>query len=514
MRARKLLIGLATLSMAVVLPAHAAPTGHSCAPAAHPGGEWRSSGGNVANHRNQPNETVLNASTVANVEPAWVFSTDGAGTLQNTPVVADGCVFIATSTGWVMAINADDGQAVWRTALPGATAGTLVGGVITGSPTVADGVVYVATSEKHHPRVVALDQATGAVKWSLEVLDPAKRPGGDPNKSYENTVVAAPVVWNGLLFQGIMGDEASSNARGGYAILDVADTPELNADPAARRLIQDWVITDAEWAAGYRGASIWCTAAVDEATGYAYACGGNPASKQIEARNANALIKIDMDRTRSTFGQVVDAYKGETEQYYPGLERQPACDQVPTTAVWSPTCVQLDLDFGASPALFTDSIGRTLLGDLQKSGVFHAVYADNMQRAWTSVVATPGVAFNAASPAVDTTSGKDGGMVYVSGSPPGHMVALTKAFGRYRWAAPVGPGPQHFQPVSVANGVAYTMNNTGDLTAIDTALGVIVMRRNLALDTGTWSGDLSSQGVSIARNTIYAASGAFVVAYK
>lgn len=513
MRARNLLIGVALASIAI-LPAHAAVTGHVCAPAAHPGGEWRGAGGSIANHRNQPAETVLNASTVGNVEAAWVFRTNGAGTLQNTPVIADGCMYLATSTGWVMAVNADDGKLVWSTELPGNAAGSLVGGVITGSPAVAGGVVYVATSERHHPRVVALDQQTGTIKWSIEVLDPAKRPGGDPNRSYENTVVSAPVVWNGLLFQGIMGDEATANARGGYAILDLADTPELNANPASRLIVQDWTITDAEWAAGYRGASIWCTAAIDAATGYAYACGGNPASKQIEARNANALLKIDMDRTRLTFGKIVDAYKGETDQYYPGLDRQPACDTVPTTVVWSPTCVQLDLDFGASPVLFTDSLGRTLLGDLQKSGVFHAVYADTMQRAWTTIVATPGVSFNAASPAVDTAPGANGGMVYVNGSPPGHMVALTKAFGRYRWVAPLSIGPTHFQPASVANGVAYSMNNTGDLTAVDTALGVIALRRNLLLDTGTWSGDLSSQGVSIARNTIYAASSSFVVAYR
>lgn len=512
MGARKLLIGLAALSMVALMPVHAETTGHACASPSHPGGDWTRSGGSVANHRNQPAEQVLNPSTVANVEPAWTFSTDGAGTLQNTPVVAGGCVYLATSTGWVIAVNADDGLLVWRTALAGSSAGTLVGGVITGSPTVADGVVYVATSERHHPRVVALDAASGAVKWSVEVLDDAKRPS--PGRSYENTVVSAPVVWNGLLFQGIMAGEASANARGGYAILDVANTPALNADPASRLLVQDWTITDAEYAGGYRGASIWCTAAVDEATGYAYACGGNPASKQIEARNANALLKIDMDRTRSTFGQIVDAYKGDNDQYYPGLDRQPACDTVPTTIVWSPTCVQLDLDFGASPVLFTDSIGRTLLGDLQKSGVFHAVHADNLQRAWTTVVAAPGPTSNAASPAVDTVSGANGGMVYVNGSAPGHMVALTKAFGRYRWASPLSIGPTHFQPVSVANGVAYSLNNTGDLTAVDTALGVIAMRRNLALDTGAWSGDLSSQGVSIARNTIYAASGAFVVAYR
>ncbi|HEX9775180.1 MAG TPA: PQQ-binding-like beta-propeller repeat protein [Actinomycetota bacterium] len=514
MKPRTLALGIALLMAASFGQADAAgacadDSAHSGG--VHPGGEWRSLGGSLENARNQPNEDVINASTVANVGVAWTFDLAGLGTLQNTPVVADGCVYLATSTGNVVALNADEGgEPVWTTSLAGDPAGSLVGGVITGSPTVTGGTVYVAVSDGDDPKVFALDQATGQVKWSVVVLDDAKRPDGDPSKSYGNTVVAAPVVWNGLLFQGIMADEASSVARGGYAILDVA----AGLAPEDRLIVQDWTITDDEYAAGYRGASIWCTASVDQA-GYVYACGGNPASKQIEARNSNALLKIDMNPSRpATFGTIVDTYKGDVDQFYPGLDRQPACDQVPTTVVWSPTCVQLDLDFGASPSLFRDGIGRLMVGDLQKSGVYHAVYADTMSRAWTAQVGTPCVACNAASPAVDTTPSADGGQVYTVATVPGQVWALTKEHGRARWVMADGVGGTHFQPVSTANGVVYTMNNAGDLTAYDAATGLPVLKRNLAQDVGAYAGDLSSQGVSIARNTIYAASASFVVAYR
>jgi outer membrane protein assembly factor BamB len=480
-------------------------------------------GNTLAGTRNQPAETVLNAGSVPNVDVLWTYDTAGAGGMQNTPVVADGCVYVATNTGWVIALNAEDGKHVWATPVEGTPAGTLLGGVITGSPTVVDGTVYVAVSELHDPRVVAIRQSDGAILWTVHILDDAKRPDastgscGDGLCSYRNTVTAAPVVWNGVLFQGIMADENSAVPRGGYAIVDVTDQPEYAQDPDARLLLQDWTITQAEYDAGYRGVSIWCTAAVDEATGYAYACGGNPASKQIEARTANALLKIDLDQGRPTFGTMVDSYKGNVDQYYPGLDRQPACDQVPTTLVWSPTCVQFDLDFGASPNLFVDDVGRPIVGALQKSGVYHAVFTDHMAQAWTSVVGLPGPTFNAASAAVDDVAagGPDGGKVYTAAVPPGQMWALSKDRGRYRWASPILTGPAtHFQPVSTANGVVYSMDNAGTLHAIDAATGVPVLVRNLGAEVGTYAGDLSSQGVSIARNTIYAASSSFVVALR
>lgn len=531
----------ATLALVAAIAVPAVPRAAvlipGCADAAYPGGEWRSYGHDPQNSRSQPLETTINASTVRNLVPARVFRVSNpvpggmlqpSGTFSNTPVVADGCVFLATNAGWVIALNADTLQVVWTAQFP-SNGLTLVGSGIVGSPTVADGMVFVGVFRSGTPYVAAMDEATGAKLWERVVeVQP------------ESFINAAPVYLDGLIFQGFAGWEDSEfpnpeTARGGYAILDATrecDSPTAaeqsagtffcydpvddpgNPSAGGRILAHEYTISDAEYAAGYRGASVWCTAAVDVVGKYAYACGGNPSSKDKESRLSNALFKVDLDRSRTaTFGKVVDSYKGETDQYYPGLDRQPACEatqggQLPVYP-WSLTCLQLDLDFGASPNVFTDSMGNLMIGGLQKSGVYHALYADHMQRAWTSVVAPPIAISNAGSPAVGA------GRVYTYVT-PGTIWGLDASSGKYRWAAPVGGGsPDIFQAVSFANGVAYFVDNLGFLNAFDASLGIQVDKRPLAADAGSADAvSRSSQGVAIARNTIYAPSGGNLVAYR
>lgn len=510
---------LATIAMlAAVVPfssAHAAtPT---CAAAAATGGEWRSYGGGLLNERNQRAETTINSSTAANLDSAWSFDanqiTDGgtvlsSGTMTNTPIVADGCVFLATSTGYVDAVNADTGQLVWHTNFPG-SGQTLLGGIIVGSPVVDNGVVYVGVSRPGTPYLAAIDEMTGVKLWETTV-----------EENQKNALInASPVMVDGNVFMGFSGAEAGAPARGGFAIVAAgkscdAGVPHMTCyaptagGTAGTRLAHTWTITDAEYAAGYRGASVWCTGAVD--SGFVYACGGNPASKRLESRYSNALLKIDGRTGSPNFGQIVDAYKGTTDQYFAGIDRQPACDSFGEQAVyvaWSATCAQLDLDFGASPSLWRDKLGNLMVGDLQKAGIFHAVYADNMEQAWTTIVGTPCFACNAASGAIDNTQ------IYVEGTLPGQMVALNRENGRYRWAMPIADGV-HFQSVTTANGVVYVVDSAGFLNIFDAATGVPVQKRFMSTDTGASAADQSSQGIAIARNTVYVNSGEFLIAYR
>ncbi len=510
MKLRFILALITAISFVVGPPAGAKV---SCASMNATSGEWHGYGGDLQNSRNQWSEDVVNAGNVLNVEPAWVFDAEavqtGGGTFSNNPVVVDGCVYLGSSTGFVFALNAQNGEVVWVSdRLPGAPAGILVGGVITGSPVVSGGRVYVAVARAGDPFIGVLDQKTGKTIGLWPVLRDKDR--GENNK-YENTIIASPVVWNGVLFQGIMANEAGDVARGGWSVLD-AKTGEI--------LRQGWVISNAEYKAGYRGASIWCTPALDGSTGYLYACGGNPASKRLEHRFSNALLKFDLKRTRGgrsnpDFGNLVDSYKGDVDQYYPGLDRQPVCEVFgeDIAVVWSQACLQLDLDFGAAPNLFTDELGNVIVGALQKSGIYHAVYADHMERAWTTVVGGPigPLGHNI------SASAFDGDSVYVLGSPPGQLVALNRSNGRVRWATPTFSGAVpfgHLQPVSVANGVVYGLDSLGNMRAFDTATGAPALVRPVSIDVEDSAADFSSQGVSIAYNTIFAASQRFVVAYR
>ncbi|HVL80253.1 MAG TPA: PQQ-binding-like beta-propeller repeat protein [Actinomycetota bacterium] len=468
-----------------------------CAPSAHQGGEWRAYGNDLLNTRSQPAEKTITPQNVGSLVMGRRFTAPqaqpGAGGFHNTPVIADGCMYLATNTGWVFALNADTGDLLWRTHLAG-NAASLIGGVITGSVSVGNGLVYVGVSKTNEPYLAALDQQSGRLRWKVVVDE-------TPN----SLLVSSPVLYDDsdgpLVFQGFMGSEGTATPRGGYTIHD-AVTGEIVA--------KDYTIADEDYAAGYRGASIWSTAAVDPDTNYIYVGTGNPASKKIEHRHANALLMIDGDRDRGTFGRIVNAFKGNPDQYFPGLHRQPVCDEFGDriAVVWSQACLQLDLDFGASPNIFTDHLGRKLVGALQKSGVYYALFADNMQLAWSTVVGGPGVPLNSSSTAVA------GGRVFVPAQPPSQLWALQVGDGRYDWVQPIAD-VVHYQSVSEANGVVYTVDLFGNLLGFDAVTGLPVLRRPVSLDVGSFKTDGgNSSGIAIARNALYVVVSDSVLVYK
>ncbi|HVL32566.1 MAG TPA: PQQ-binding-like beta-propeller repeat protein [Actinomycetota bacterium] len=479
--------------MSLIFPASGAGASATCAAEAS-GGEWSAYGGSARGMRWQPEETKIGAASVGSLTPAWSFDvlsvTDDYGRFENTPVIADGCLYLATTNAYIVALNADTAEVVWATRLPYERAEGY-GGAIVGSVTVAHGRVFATVSDSAGPYLASLDQEDGTVEFKTIVDD---RP--------LSFVTASPIVYEDLVFVGISGQEAADGSRGGYALVHAID---------GEVLAKEYTISDEEFAAGYEGASIWATPVIDERTGYAFAGTGNPSSS-YESRMANAILKIDVDQSRDTFGQIVGGYKGNWDAYTPN------CNSSDTMT----GCVNIDVDFGASLNLFEDRFGRTFVGAMQKSGVYYAIYADTMQEAWTAIIGTPGHAFNAASTAVD----KNG--VYVPATTPGQMVSLDRSYGSLRWAAPMADGV-HYQPASVANGVVYTTTMNGAFLAYAAADGRPLLARPLAIDTGAFdpaapagSGDIggvlavaaTSAGIAIARNTVYVAFQTFIVAYR
>src|SRR5205085_9065355 len=112
----------AAISAALVALAWPA-AGHAetCAPPSLTGGDWPMYGHDYSNTRDQSNEKVISAADVPTLTSAWVFSSvanGGAGDFTGTPVVADGCVYFASTRGWAFAVNADTGKLVWKTKVP------------------------------------------------------------------------------------------------------------------------------------------------------------------------------------------------------------------------------------------------------------------------------------------------------------------------------------------------------------------------------------------------------------
>jgi outer membrane protein assembly factor BamB len=567
-RARPLVAGgivAAALALSGLPVAHAAaPALPGCAPRADTGGEWRSYGHDYANTRHQGEERVISPADAPLLSPAWTFSTvtgGGEGDITGTPVVGDGCVYVATSEGWVFAVNADTGKRVWKAKLP-------YGGGVHGSVGIATrrvalspagkkkvrrcsrgkrksrrrcrraarrrahrrrghrarrrsrrrkapkrqryekrGTVYVVATRTQRvegcpagdpctgPYVVALDQGTGKVAWATRPID--TQPGAD--------VYGSPVVFDGALMIGVsggsaeLGDEADRNAfQGSMSFIDVDD---------GRVLRKTWIIhppkrPDDQFA----GAGVWSTPAIDRTEKVAYVGAGNPFKPKAEHKYTNAVLKFDVDPSSRTFGEVIGSYKGLVDEYFPALSKLPCYDIPGNPPPYYPqgvgSCGDIDMDFGASPNLFKDAGGRKLVGAGQKSGVYHVFDAKTMKPVWTRIVGPP----SSVGGIVGSTA-YDGGAVYGPITVPGYVWSISaRNSGAYRWIGAIADGVHWGPPTAVANGVVYSVDFTGFLDAFDARNGALLAKRPLMLG-GSGAQSLSWAGVSIARNTIYAAIG-------
>ncbi len=485
-------------------PPPASSTAECAGPA--PGGEWRIFGRNLRNTRDQPKEDAIDASNVAELEPSFIFDTTdlGSGTVHSTPIVADGCLYFGTAgapredpeTGtatlgaWVFALNAETGEPVWQTKLDVGDPGLLCTGVI-GSTPVVDGRVFAIVSQSGSPYAVALDQNTGKVLWRT-VLD----------RTPQVYNCGSPQVFRDVVIAPFTGDQTGPANRGGYTLLD-AET--------GKHLAKTYTIPDEDFEAGFKGAGIWTTAAVDRDTGYAYVGTANPDAGTPEHEQTNSIIKFDVDRKRKTFGEIVDSYKGNPDRYAEDLPDFPfPCDPDHRLSPYirSVLCAQMDLDFGASPNLLAGPNGQTHVSALQKSGIFHVVNAENMEPVWRSPMSAPVFYGNG------STATTDGSSIFVGSSPPGHMVSLDAEDGSHRWVMPIAD-VVHYQASTYANGLVYANDAKGHLSIFRADNGLLAGHRWIGGDTGKpIYAEESSGSTAVARNTLYVAASHFVVAYR
>ena len=499
-RRRSLVAVLALVALTVaLLPAAGAAAKASCAKPDHPGGDWPWAGNEPYNTRSQPEEKVIGPAEATQLQPAWEVNTptvEADGSFNANPVIADGCLFIGSTAGWVLALNADTGELVWKTKLPQA---------INNSVVVEGGRVYAISGL----RGAALDQATGKLLWESDFVD-----NQDGNDTYGSPVIytykgSKRVPARRVMFVGVSGGgaelgdaETRAKFRGRYALLD-ADTGKL--------LKQEWVIPDKDFKKGYAGGGIWATPALDPATGYIYVGSGNPFQPQVQHPHTDAILKIDLNPSRATFGKIVDHYAGTLEEYVEGFRDAPCVDVPGNPPPWYPqgagACGDQDLDFGASPNLFRDADGKLVVGEGQKSGEYHVVDTKTMKASYVSLVGPPtALGGIVGSTAID----KDN--VYGPVTIGGYLWSVDQAAGDLRWASPVGDGAHWGHAVSTANGVVYTIDLGGVLRAYDAATGAPLLARPQS-NAAPLAANLGG-GVSIARNTVYAVTGSRVVAHR
>ena len=98
----------------------------------------------------------------------WVYQTPAAGPWQSSPVVVDGVMYLTQRPNDIVALDARTGRVFWIYRYPTPSDHRACCGSNNRGVAVLGDRVFMATLDAH---VVALDAATGAELWDVEVAD-------------------------------------------------------------------------------------------------------------------------------------------------------------------------------------------------------------------------------------------------------------------------------------------------------------------------------------------------------
>ena len=249
-------------------PLRKSPAFRSTELVALPRAGWLTNGGNLYNQRYSPLDRI-NRGTVARLKANWRASLNGSGLSprsgnQAQPIVYDGVVYIMTGENDAFAVSVDTGKVLWeyRANIDPKAARPCCSWVGRGLA-LGEGKVFVGQLDA---KLVALDQLTGKVAWSIQAED--------PKLGY--AIASAPLYYNGLVITGFAGSDLGTrgrlkayDAKSGklrWTFYTVPGPGEFGHET--------WPQNSDVWK--YGGAAIWQTPAIDPELGLIYFSTANP----------------------------------------------------------------------------------------------------------------------------------------------------------------------------------------------------------------------------------------------
>ena len=136
----------------------------------------------------------INKSNVGKLRPAWIFQTEVVESLETTPIVVDGVMYVTTSFNHVYAIDAKTGEQFWHYKHKMGPVTTYCCGPNNRGVAIHKDKVYMGTLDA---KLVALDAKTGSLVWETEIAD--------PELGYSETM--APTAVDGKILIGTNGGE-------------------------------------------------------------------------------------------------------------------------------------------------------------------------------------------------------------------------------------------------------------------------------------------------------------------
>jgi PQQ-dependent dehydrogenase (methanol/ethanol family) len=242
---------------------------------------WIHSNGSYAQTRYYPGSQV-NASNVGKLKPAFVFQTGVLESMETSPIVVNGVMFLTTSFNHVYAIDATTGEEYWHYKHKMGPITTFCCGPNNRGVAVDGARRLMGTLDA---KLVALDAKTRQFLWQTQIAD--------PDKGYSETM--APTVVEGKVLIGTNGGEygirgfvKAFDEKDGHLLWTFYSIPDkgqegvwAEKDATGRDLHRDIAAEKAALAKDSSffqtlGGGVWMTPSVDRKTHMVYFVVGNP----------------------------------------------------------------------------------------------------------------------------------------------------------------------------------------------------------------------------------------------
>ena len=273
--------------------------------AAHDSKNFLATNGDYNQQRFHPADEI-NRNTVKKLHVAWIFQTDVRESMETSPIVVNGVMYVTTSFDHVYALDAKTGEQLWEYKHEMGPITVYCCGPNNRGVAVYGDKVYVATLDS---KLVALDAKTGKPAWTSDIAD--------PSLGYSETM--APTAVDGKILIGTNGGEygirgfvKAFDAKDGKLLWTFSTIPDNSVgvwatkDATGRDMHRDIAAEKEQLAktgdpAKTLGGGVWQNPSVDLANKRIYFVVGNPSPdldgslRPGDNLYTDSLVSVDLD---------------------------------------------------------------------------------------------------------------------------------------------------------------------------------------------------------------------------
>ncbi len=276
--------------------------------AASDGNNFLHTNGDYNQQRYYPNRQI-NVTNVTKLRPAWIFQMEVKESLETTPIVVNGIMYVTSAFNHVYALDARTGEQIWHYKHKMGPVTVYCCGPNNRGVAVYGDMVYMGTLDA---KLVALDAKSGKLIWEKQIAD--------PELGYSETM--APTAVNGKILIGTNGGEygirgfvKAFDAKSGDLLWTFFTIPEnsvgqwVTKDATGRDMKRDIAAEKAQLAKigdPYKtlGGGVWQNQAVDLQLNRIFFVVGNPSPdldgslRPGDNLYTNSLVAVDLNTGR------------------------------------------------------------------------------------------------------------------------------------------------------------------------------------------------------------------------